>query len=60
MKNIPVFIITPMVLFLFLILITDFGNAIGGVFIYLLVMLARFLFDRLKRRKENHNKGSGN
>lgn len=60
MKNLRIFIITPMVLFLFLILVTDFGNAIGGVFIYLLVMFARFLFDKFKQRKENHNKGSGN
>lgn len=60
MKNIRLFIITPTVLFLFLIMITDLGNAIGGIFIYLLVMFSRFLFDRFKQRKENHNRGSGN
>ncbi|MXQ51699.1 hypothetical protein GQ671_10535 [Salinicoccus hispanicus] len=53
------FIVTPIMLFLFLILITDPANALGGIFIYLLIMFARHLYDRYKNRKSNHEKDSG-
>ena len=60
MKNLPIFLIAPLLLFLFLILINDLANAVGGVFIYMLVMGARFLLDKFIKRKGNDTKGSGN
>lgn len=48
MKNLSIFIITPILLFFFLLFITDPANAVGGVFIYYLVMLASRIYDRYK------------
>ncbi|MCG1010489.1 hypothetical protein J4760_10705 [Salinicoccus sp. ID82-1] len=59
MKHISMFIIAPILLFLFLILITDPANALGGVFIYMLVMLASHLYDRYRIKKSNQEKNSG-
>lgn len=50
MKNLSIFIITPILLFFFLLFITDPANAVGGVFIYYLVMLASRIYDRYKRK----------
>ncbi|WP_411843182.1 hypothetical protein [Salinicoccus sp. HZC-1] len=51
MKNLTVFVITPILLFFFLLFITDPANAIGGVFIYYLIMAASRIFDGYKRKK---------
>ncbi|GAB3067910.1 hypothetical protein ACFOU0_00940 [Salinicoccus sesuvii] len=59
MKHISMFIIAPVILFFFLILITDVANAAGGIFIYLLIISARYLYDRYKNSKIEHKKDSG-
>lgn len=59
MKYLSMFIIAPIILFIFLILITDMANAAGGIFIYLLIMSASYLYDKYKNRKIKHKKDSG-
>ncbi|MHC0551277.1 hypothetical protein [Salinicoccus sp. CNSTN-B1] len=51
-----VYIFLPLLLFAFLILFTDIQNAVGGIFIYSLVMAARFMYDKIKEK--NKNKGA--
>lgn len=60
MKNLSLFIITPVILFFFLLFITDPANAIGGVFIYLLIMLARRIYDGYKRKKSEKDQNRKN
>lgn len=51
-----IYILLPILLFAFLILITDIQNAVGGIFIYFLVMVARLIYDKM--RDKDKNKGS--
>ncbi len=51
MRNVAFFLITPILIFFLLLIITDPVNAIGGVFIYYLVMLASRAYENHKRKK---------
>ncbi|MFC4984628.1 hypothetical protein ACFPFV_04660 [Salinicoccus siamensis] len=47
-----IYVFLPLLLFAFLILITDIQNAAGGIFIYFLIMAARFVYDKIKEKNK--------
>ncbi|HIW13751.1 MAG TPA: hypothetical protein H9891_11420 [Candidatus Salinicoccus stercoripullorum] len=51
MRNFTIFFISPVLLFIFPLSITDAVNAAGGVLIFYLVMLASRIYERYKNEK---------
>ncbi|AKG72897.1 hypothetical protein [Salinicoccus halodurans] len=60
MKIFSFFVITPIIIFFLLLFITDPANAVGGVFIYYLVMLASRSYDRYRRKKAKKDQNRKN